>query len=50
MWLKDLVIVGKDEKLSVSVGKDTDFELSWVQEHYRHLIEAVAGEEVILTL
>lgn len=50
MWLKDLVIVGKDEKLSVSVGKDTDFELSWVQEHYSHLIEAVAGEEVALTL
>ena len=50
MWLKDLVIVGKDEKLSVSVGKDTDFELSWVQEHYSHLIETVAGEEVSLSL
>ena len=49
-WLKDLVVVGKDEKLSISVGKDTDFELSWVQEHYSHLIETIAGEKVILTL
>jgi hypothetical protein len=50
MWLKDLVIVGNGERLSVSVGKDTDFELEWVQKHYGHLIEAAAGEEVLLTL
>ena len=50
MWLKDLVIVGNDEGLSISVGKDTDFELEWVQKHYGHLIEAAAGEEVFLTL
>ena len=49
-WLKDLVVVGKDEKLSVSVGKDTDFELEWIEKHYSHLIETIAGEKVILTL
>jgi hypothetical protein len=42
--------VGNDEGLSISVGKDTDFELEWVQKHYGHLIEAAAGEEVFLTL
>jgi hypothetical protein len=50
MWLKDLVIVGNDEGLSISVGKDTDFELEWIEKHYSHLIETVAGEEVLLTL
>ena len=50
MWLKDLVIVENGERLSISDGKDTDFELEWVQKHYGHLIEAVAGEEVLLTL
>lgn len=50
MWLKDLVIVGNDEGLSISVGKNTDFELEWIEKHYSHLIETVAGEEVALTL
>ena len=45
-----MVVVEDGERLSVSVGKDTDFELEWVQKHYGHLIEAVAGEEVLLTL
>ena len=45
-----MVVVEDGERLSVSVGKDTDFELEWIENHYGHLIEAVVGEEVLLTL
>ena len=51
LWLasSQLVVVEDGERLSVSVGKDTDFELEWIENHYGHLIEAVVGEEVVNT-